>query len=248
MAGEANLTPSQWVGVLLNGTSPERVARDLKDGNWLPWVETLLEFTRNSRTTLDLGSGRGENSAILALHGKKATLLEWSKENLEFSRRLFAMMNLNGQFCQADMTHSLPFQDSSFDTVFSCGVLEYFNRQTNDTIIREAFRVARRQVIMMVPNALSMTYRIGKWYMERTGRWIWGGEVPAYTLKGHFRNAGSVRTVEFSVGAKHSLVFLSMLGGETIKKACVRFLKMTDHPKRTLFRQGYLLITAGEKP
>jgi len=247
MACEANLTPAQWVGVLQNGTAPERVARSLKNGNWLPWAETLLDLTRNSRTTLDLGSGRGENSAILALHGKKATLLEWSKENLEFSRRLFTKMNLNGKFCQADMTHSLPFQDGSFDTVFSCGVLEYFNRQTNDAILREAFRVARRQVVMMVPNALSMSYRIGKWYMERTGRWIWGGEVPAYTLKPQFHNAGSVRTVEFSVGAKHSLAFLSMPGGETIKKACVRFLKLNDHPKRTFFRQGYLLITAGEK-
>jgi len=247
MAREENLTPSQWVEVLLSDTAPELVAKELIGGKWLPWVKTLLEFTRDSRSTLDLGSGRGENSAVLALQGKNATLLDWSRDSLDFSRRLFAAMNLDGRFCQADMTKALPFADGSFDTVFSCGVLEYFNTQTNDVILKEAFRVARRRVIMMVPNALSISYRVGKWYMESTSKWFWGGEVPAYTLKPHFRNAGSVETVEFSVAARHSLVFLTMPGGETLKKACVRLLKMTDHSKRALFRQGYLLVTVGDK-
>ncbi len=245
--GRWNLSPSQWEAILLDETAPGKIAAQLTSDNWLPWVQTLVDLTGDSQSTLDLGSGRGENSAVLALHGKTTTLLDWSKANLDFSRALFANLCLSGQFCRGDMTRGLPFRDSSFDTVFSCGVLEYFSRSVNDRILREAFRVAKRQVIVMIPNALSLSYRVGKWYMERAGKWIWGGEVPAYTLKRQFYSAGSMRTLEFSVGAKHALAFLTMPGGQVIERACVKFLKLKDHPKPSLFRQGYLLITAGDK-
>ncbi len=247
MAHCQNLSPSQWENVLLRGISVDTVAEALKAGDYLPWVETLIDLTRDSRTTLDLGSGRGENSAALGLQGKETTLVDWSAGNLDFSRNLFGALNLRGRFCRADITRTLPFDNSSFDTVFSCGVLEYFSREVNQGIIREAFRIARRQVIMMVPNALSVGYRVGKWHMERTGGWIWGGEVPSRSLKREFKRAGSMRTIEFSVGAKHALAFLTMPGGEWIRRACIKLFKLTDRPNGALFRQGYLLITVGEK-
>ncbi len=240
-----NLTPAQWEAVLLE-KAPDKIAAEVKSNKVLPWVKTLLEFTCDSETTLDLGSGRGENSAVLALHGKSTTLLDWSKTNLNFSQNVFARLGLKGQFCQGDMTRVLPFRDSSFDTVFSCGVLEYFDEQTNDAIVKEAFRVARHRVIMMIPNAYSVGYRVGKWYMEKTGKWVWGGEVPAYTLKPHFSKAGSVHIQEFSVGARHALGFLNLPGGNMLKRACAKLLPAEDS-RRARFKQGYLLIAVGDK-
>jgi ubiquinone/menaquinone biosynthesis C-methylase UbiE len=247
MPTQRNLTASQWADVLLNEAELDAVASALKKGRWLPWTTTLLRFTEDSQTVLDLGSGRGENSGSLALAGKKTTLLEWAPENLAFSRRLFNEIGVDGQFCRADMTQPLPFHDGSFDTVFSCGVFEYFDAGTIDTILKEAFRVSRKRVIIMVPNALSVPYRIGKWYLEKTGKWYWGGEVPSYTLKPHFRRLGPMRIVEFSVGARHAFDFLKMPAGKAIKELCVRLLRLRDHARPACFRQGYLLVTVGEK-
>src|SRR3972149_3427041 len=141
-----NLTPEEWSRVLLNGTTPETLAKNLNNGKFLPWSENLLQFTEDSLAILDLGSGAGHHSAILALNGRKTTLLDLSQKNLDFSMKLFEAMGLNGQFCQADMKMRLPFKDNSFDTVFSCGVFEYFTDAEIKSILKEAFRVSRKRV------------------------------------------------------------------------------------------------------
>ena len=178
---------------------------------------------------LDLGSGRGDHSAMLARAGRRPTLMDWSPQNIEFSRQMFAACGVEGRFCVGDITRPLPFDSGSFDAVFSCGVLEYFDREQVAAIIGEAFRVARKRVIVLVPNAFSVAYRVGKWYMERSGTWTWGGEVPSYSLKSTFEGAGAVRTTELTVAARHSLDFLVMPLGSQIKRACIKLLRMGHH-------------------
>ena len=91
--------------------------------------------------------------------------------------------------------------------------------------------------------------RLGKWYMERTGTWEWGGEVPSYTLKGHFRKVGAVNVREFSVGGQHAVDFLEPLpGGLRVAHRLSQTLKLTRHPRPSRWKQGYLLVTIGEKP
>lgn len=247
MSEKWNLTEAQWSEVMLDGVTPESVAGDLKNGRHLPWTEILMRCSAESEKTLDLGSGSGHHSAMLALHGRQTTLLDWSKNNIEFASRLFEVIQREGTFLHADMTKPLPFPNNSFDTVFSCGVLEYFTSETIQSILAEAFRVSRKRVIIMVPNALSIAYRFGMWYMKRKGKWQWGGEVPSYTLKPYFRGTSHSRVTEFSVGARHALNFMTMPGGEKIKQLCNRALHLRDHSNPTLFRQGYLLITIAEK-
>ena len=70
----------------------------------------------------------------------------------------------------------------------------------------------------MVPNALSIAYRIGKYYMEKTDSGNGGANC---LLK------DAVRRINQSW--------------------LVRHLNLTDHSKPALFRQGYLLITIEEK-
>ena len=247
MASKWNLTEAQWSDVLLNEATPEGVANGLAKGHWLPWVQTLLQYSAESDATLDMGSGRGENSAVLALKGRRTTLLDWSKDNIEYSKKLFELMKLQGEFRHADMTKPLPFENDTFDMVFSCGVFEYFSAQTIRSIVKEAFRISKKRVIIMVPNAWSIPYRLGMAYMKITGKWQWGGEVPSYSLKPHFRDIPNIRVVEFSVGTRHSLDFLTMPGGGILKRAWGRFLNVQDHPGPASLRQGYLLITIAEK-
>ncbi len=247
MADISNLTPTEWSNVLLGSVEPQRVANDLHAGELCPWAIALREYTKDCHTVLDLGSGRGQHSAMLALSGKSTTLLDWSADNLDFSTKLFDLVRQPGQFCRADMLKPLPFADNSFDAVFSCGVFEYFTDKEITEVLKEAFRIARERVIIMVPNAASLAYRIGKFYMEQRGTWEWGGERPHSTLKPFFREVGCHDVEELSVAAKTSLEFLTMRGGAPIRRTLTRFFNLTDHPRPALLKQGYLLITVGNK-
>jgi len=244
-----NLTADQWSNVLKSGDDAAAVgARLRKSGAFVPWSHLLVEESADCESTVDLGSGRGEHSAVLARAGRQTTLVDWSLENLAFSRSLYDSLGLTGHFCRADITKPLPLGTGSADLVFSCGVFEYFNAQQIEAITTEAFRVARKRVILMVPNAAAIGYRLGKWYMERTGKWEWGGEVPSFTLKPYFRKAGAQSIREFSVASRHSIDFLAPLpGGARAADVLTRTLHLTHHHQRSRLRQGYLLVTTGEK-
>ena len=247
MAQPWNLTQEQWSKVLDDGSEAKEVAKRLMTTSYLPWNEVLLKLTKDSLTTCDLGCGRGEHSAILALHGKETTLVDWSDENLDFCRKLYEAIQKRGEFLRADITQRLPFADRSFDTVFSCGVFEYFTDEQIKNILKELFRIAKKRVVIMVPNALSIPYRIGKWYMQKNNQWPWGGERPFASLKKYFPKDERIRIQEFTVAAKHSLNFLTMPKGKQIKGYLIKSLNLADHSKPSLLRQGYLLISVGER-
>lgn len=243
-----NLTPDEWSKVLGTDADVIKVAQPLKQGQYLPWNEVLVQHTQDSISVLDLGSGRGENSAMLALRGKKATLFDWAQENLNFSKRLFENLGQEGVFVRGDMTKKLPFKDGAFDTVFSCGVFEYFTDEQIKEILKEAFRVAKKRVIILVPNAYSLCYRLGMWYMKRKNNWPWGGERPFKTLKHCFKVIPDVRVQEFSVGTKHSLDFLDSLPkGQLVHKIIAKAFRLKNHSKPSFLNQGYLLIAMAEK-
>jgi ubiquinone/menaquinone biosynthesis C-methylase UbiE len=244
-----NLTADEWAVVLGSHDDPLTVGQGLsRSGALVPWSRVLVDETAEGETTLDLGCGRGEHSAILAREGRRPTLLDWSAPNLAFSRGLFNTLGLAGHFCKADITRPLPFASGSIDTVFSCGVFEYFTTEQVDRMLSEAFRVARRRVIILVPNAKSLAYRLGKWHMERTGAWVWGGEIPSHTLAPSFRRSGASRVREYTVAARHSLQFLTMRGGARVARLLTRAFNLPDDARPARWHQGYLLVTVGDKP
>lgn len=243
-----NLTADQWAAVLGSAEDPATVGEGLrKTGALVPWSQVLVDETRGCESTLDLGCGRGEHSAVLAREGRRTTLVDWSEANLAFSRGLFNTLAHDGTFCRADITRPLPFASNSIDAVFSCGVFEYFTAEQIDAILAEAFRIARRRVIILVPNSASVAYRLGKWHMERAGTWVWGGEVPSWTVAPAFRRAGATTVREYTVAARHALGFLTMRGGPRVARLLTRALHVRDHTRPARLRQGYLLVTVGDK-
>ncbi len=145
------------------------------------------------------------------------------------------------------MTKPLPFATDSHDLVFSCGVFEYFTAAQIESILKEMFRVAKSHVIVMVPNALSVPYRLGMWYQVKTKNWPWGGEVPSYSLRRPFRRAGGQKIEEYSVAASTSLDFLTMRYGRHLRRALAPVLVSSDESRPAILRQGYLLVTIGRK-
>jgi len=243
----SNLVPSAWSRILLDGARSEAVAAALAAGRVMPWADVLIDSCRGVQTVLDLGSGRGELSAVLALNAKSVTLVDWSAENLRFSRELFKALDIEGRFCQADVTKPLPFRTSSYDVVFTCGVLEFFSDSQIEVVLEESWRVCKRKLIVLVPNALSVAYRLGKWYMERTGAWNWNGEVPFRSLKPYFKQLGAMRVAERSIASRHALKFLTMPVGKQLARLLQRALPSTVDSRPAFLRQGYLLVTVAEK-
>ncbi len=241
-----NLSNEEWAKALLKKTAPSCLASNIANGVIVPWSINLLQNTDFSDQVLDLGSGTGHLSAFLAIKGRKMTLLDFSQENLNFSSKVFNILGLQGKFVRSDMKKRLPFDNNSFDTVFSVGVLEYFSDEEIDQIIKEAFRVSKKRVVVIVPNAFSIFYRIGRWYSKATRNWQWGGERPFYSLRPHFKSIENVQFLEFTVGTRQSIEFLTAFRG-LIRTFLFCFLKLKNDGRPSRFRQGFVLIAIGKK-
>ena len=75
-----NLTADQWSSVLDSRADPADVAARLKKaGLFVPWSQVLVDETADCVSTVDLGCGRGEHSAVLARAGRQTTLVDWSQ-------------------------------------------------------------------------------------------------------------------------------------------------------------------------
>jgi SAM-dependent methyltransferase len=92
---------------------------------------------------LDLGCGYGAYSLALQAEGRRSVGCDI---NLQYLRTASAsgLPVVAAEGC-------LPFADKSFDTVLLFEVIEHVPQI--DTLLREAFRVARRNVLVTVPNA-----------------------------------------------------------------------------------------------
>lgn len=242
----SNLPANTWSRLLLDNARLETVAAEVTAGRIMPWNSVLVEACRGARSVLDLGSGRGEHAATLALSGKDVTLLDWAEDNLRFSRELFARLGVRGRFCRADLTSPLPFRALSHDVVFSVGVLEFFSDSQIEQVVSESWRVCSQKLVVLVPNAFSAAYRIGKWWMERTGRWDWDGEVPFRSFTPYLRRLPGALVTEYSVAPRHALKFLTGSVGRRVARV-VSSLLPSEESQPAFLRQGYLLVATAER-
>ena len=89
---------------------------------------------------LEVGSGSGRLSVLLARRGHQLTCIDYTSEGLQAARRNFAATQVRGRFVQGD-AFMLPFATGSFDAVFSTGLLEHFEDPL--PVVTEMVRVVR---------------------------------------------------------------------------------------------------------
>jgi SAM-dependent methyltransferase len=241
-----DLTDKQWSNALLTKVNVDSLAFKVSEAKLEPWSKTLLYNTCQADEVLDLGSGTGSLSAFLTCQGRKATLVDFSQENLDFSFNLFQKLGLKGTFIRSDLRKPLLFEDSSFDLVFSVGVLEYLSEIEVRQLVKEALRISRKKVIMITPNASSIPYRVGRWYSKATRSWEWGGDRPFYSLEQYFESRKDVEFIEFTTGTKQAINFLKMFDG-FFQRLLLKCLLLNDNPNPSFFRQGFVLISIGIK-
>ncbi len=119
----------------------------------------LLEFRHRTAaamvlegTVLDLGCGDGLLLDLLRSQGVSGVGLDASPEAI----RTCAEKGLEVQI--HTLSGPLPYQDASFDTVVLLDVLEHVYEP--EALLTEAARVARKRVIVSVPNFSSLPARL----------------------------------------------------------------------------------------
>lgn len=103
-----------------------------------PWLYEAAEFKYHSGDNiLEIGCGTGCDLLQFAKHGARAVGIDITPEHLRLARTRVGSLAAIGQ---AEAT-SLPFADSSFDYVYSHGVLHHIDRPR--LAVDEIFRVLR---------------------------------------------------------------------------------------------------------
>ena len=92
------------------------------------------------KRTLEVGAGSARLSRFLALRGYLTYCMDYSTEALTYARAHYEKEGAKGVYVLARAEH-LPFEDNSFDLVFSTGLLEHFEDPM--PVISEMVRVLK---------------------------------------------------------------------------------------------------------
>lgn len=122
------------------------------------WIKQVIEFDlyKNKRL-LEIGFGTGTDLLQFARGGARVTGVDLTPRSIEIAHRRFEVYGVSGEFAIGD-GESLSFPDSSFDVVYSFGVLHH----TPDTAlaVREIHRVLKPggKAIVMLYHRSSLYY------------------------------------------------------------------------------------------
>jgi glycosyltransferase involved in cell wall biosynthesis/ubiquinone/menaquinone biosynthesis C-methylase UbiE len=92
---------------------------------YAPWMPRVMEFTKHSgEQVLEVGGGMGTDLAQFASNGAIVTDVDLSGGHLQIAQENFHLRGLIGRFVHHD-AETLPFDDDTFDLVYSNGVLHH---------------------------------------------------------------------------------------------------------------------------
>jgi len=125
---------------------------------YAPWMLETMEFSKHSgKKVLEIGAGMGTDLAQFAKQGALVTDYDLSAHHLALAQENFKLRGLTGKFFHGD-AETLPFEDNSFDLVYSNGVIHH--TPNTSQVIKEIFRVLKPQgkIIIMVYAENSLHY------------------------------------------------------------------------------------------
>jgi SAM-dependent methyltransferase len=124
-----------------------------------PHIAEVARFPDwTARDVLEAGCGIGTDGAQFARHGARYTGLDQSELALTLAERGFEVRGLHGRFVRGTLT-ALPFEDESFDLVYSYGVVHHSPQP--EKAIAEFRRVLRQDgvAVVMLYHRGSLNYR-----------------------------------------------------------------------------------------
>lgn len=98
---------------------------------------------------LDVGSGPGWSDFYLSAKGYAVTGIDTEPALVDLARKQAECFGVDARFEVADAFDLSPFHEK-FDLVFSCGVLEHFDREVTIQLLKEQARCAEK-VLIQIP-------------------------------------------------------------------------------------------------
>jgi SAM-dependent methyltransferase len=107
----------------------------------------------------------GINSVALAQAGASVTVVDEHAERLAAVERIWGELKLRARFVHHTDWGQLPFPDGSFDLAWNWAALWYLPDPA--ALLRELVRVARRVILVAMPNRAQVGYLLRKYVLER---------------------------------------------------------------------------------
>lgn len=193
---------------------------------------------------VELGSGRGDLSVLMAEAGAAVTLVDYCEAALDAARARFMRLGLEAEFHRADFLNELDIPANSFHVVSSLGVIEHFRGSDRLRAVRahERALVPGGLALISVPHARCLPYRLWKWYLERRGCWPYGMELP-YSR----RELGQLCShAGFGRIALHSFGFWQSVGDHWVKRLTHYLPDWSAVPSLLDSSMGLILLAIAE--
>ena len=114
-------------------------------------------------SVLDVGCGGGVSLALIKIFNPFLKVTGF--EGYDSGKEIWEMRNLN---VSSGDIYSLPYEDNSFDTVYSSHVLEHCERPID--VIKETIRVAKKRIIHIVPDGNIDEKNFGSFHIHKFNR------------------------------------------------------------------------------
>lgn len=99
----------------------------------------VLKYFPKSGSLLDIGTGQGGDARYFQSQGYDITATDFSQEALSHAKS-----NSEGiRYMHLDTAEGLPFENGSFDIVYSHLALHYFDKKTTKEIFKEIHRILK---------------------------------------------------------------------------------------------------------
>lgn len=154
--------------------------------HWRPIIKETINKYCFGKEVVDFGSGTGIYTYFINRVSKNVIGIDSSKRMVEFARKKYP----NIKFIQADACSAL-FPPSSFDVVFSKGLLEYTDKTM---VLSEIKKLLKNEgiAIIMTPNKFSEIRTINRLICKITGRKYKLKEISFNEIKNDFNKLGFI--------------------------------------------------------
>lgn len=225
------------------GTPEFFALRDSARDRLEPFIPQFADFKNAAgKDVLEIGTGMGTDFMRFARSGANLTGVDLTEKSVELVKQRLAMEELSAEVLVAD-AESLPFDDESFDWVYSWGVLHH----TPDTAkaTREAVRVLRpggRLCVMLYGRHSWLAYGLWVRHALLRGR---PTRSLAAVLSEHMESEG---TKGFTVKELRSM--FSELDDLQINPLVTAYDRRVAGPLTRLTgnRLGWFIVIRGNKP
>src|SRR3990167_3322254 len=154
----------------------ELIVRNLKNSYFWRELKEKIGSFKNLRI-IELGSGRGEMSLLMALEGANVTLVDESKYALEEAKKLYKKFNCKVNLIQKNI---FDIKRANFDIALSFGLAEHFEDEMRAEIFKKHYDLIKKNgmIIVSIQNARCFPYQIYKFLAKLFRVWKYGTEIP----------------------------------------------------------------------